>query len=231
MTAALRGMTCLSPTSPDAVNHGASIRAYVAPASSAPETHPHVGMLMATRAVALEAVVRPRRGRRSGCCCRAAWWWRSSRRGSARCRSVCCSTGEASIEAANSSASMPPQARPSVGSAGAGRDTTSRPSRIEGEGRRRGLQRQRRVGAGEAPVGLGRHGAEVGLVEVAVADRPIGLQDDPFDADIGRGGRAARSQPGRVGRGRTGDDQGGGEQGCCRTRQRETSEKRMTGTS
>ncbi len=45
-------------------------------------------------------------------------------------RSVCCRTGEASIEAANSSASMPPQARPSAGSAGVGREATWRPSRI-----------------------------------------------------------------------------------------------------
>ena len=91
----------------------------------------------------------------------------------------------------------------------------------QGEGPVAGLQRQRRVGAGEAPVGLLRHLAEIGFVEMAVADRPVGLEDDPFDADIGRRGRAARRNGGTVARRDARGDQGSGEESCRRMGQRD----------
>jgi len=86
----------------------------------------------------------------------------------------------------------------------------------------RRLERERRVGAGKAAVGLGRQVAEIGLEQVAVADRAIGLQHNPFDIDVGGDSRVAALRLGRFGGGRTGDDQRGGKQGTCRTRQRRT---------
>ena len=78
---------------------------------------------------------------------------------------------------------------------GVGRLITSRPSRLTVKARVGGLQGQRRVGAGEAAVGLDRQGAEIGFVEVAIADRAIGLQHDALDIDVG-GDRGAAPWPG-----------------------------------
>jgi hypothetical protein len=54
----------------------------------------------------------------------------------------------------------------------------------------------------------------------AIADRTIGLQDHALDIDVGGDGRLAAFSLWRVSGGRAGDNQRGGKQGGCRTRQR-----------
>jgi hypothetical protein len=113
--------------------------------------------------------------------------------------------------------------RPAVGRIGRRRPAHHRAAvALDREGAVRRLERERRVGAGKAAVGLGRQVAEIGLEQVAVADRAIGLQHNPFDIDVGGDSRVAALRLGRFGGGRTGDDQRGGKQGTCRTRQRRT---------
>ena len=81
---------------------------------------------------------------------------------------------------------------------GVGGSATSWPSRLTVKLPSRGLQDERRIGAGETAIGLGREIAEIGFVEMAVADGAVGLQDDPLDIDVGgeRGPRPSAWLPG-----------------------------------
>ena len=150
---------------------------------------------------------------------------RHAPRGSAPARSVCCRAGEASIERGEQLGqhAAPGAAVGRIGRASGG-VSTSRPSRLTVKARvarspATAPDRRWRSRGRSRPTCVRKSGS----YEVAVADRAIGLQDDPLDADVGGGGRVARRAAcGVVGRGRAGGDQGGGEEGRCRMRQRLT---------
>src|SRR6516164_733878 len=87
-----------------------------------------------------------------------------------------------------------------------------------------GLQRQRGVAGGKAAIGIDRHLAEVGIVEMAVADGAIGLEYHPLDADVGGRGGFARDNGRLIGRGLARGDKRGSQESGCRMRQRKTNQ-------
>jgi hypothetical protein len=113
-----------------------------------------------------------------------------------------------------------------VGRSGAGQDFLAVAFHLEGAVA--GLEDECGIAAGEAAIGLDRQIAEVGFIQVAVADGPVGLEDDALDADIARGRAAAVGLTARrIGSGRAGHDQTSGSERCGHSRQRRTKEREV----